>query len=151
MSVGYLAKSIGKGLIAGAVGTAAMTASSTWEMKVRQREASSAPADAAAKVLGLKFDNDEDKARFGTFVHWSYGTGWGAVRGIIGALGLRGAGATSAHLAAVWGSELVTLPALDVAPPITEWAAEEVAIDFLLHTVYAVATSLTYGLLSRGD
>lgn len=151
MSVGYVAKAIGKGLVAGAVGTAAMTLSSTLEMKIRQREASSAPANAAAKVLGLEFDNDEDKARFGTVVHWSYGTGWGAVRGLIGALGLRGVGATSAHLATVWGSELVTLPALGVTPPITEWGAEEVAVDFFHHTVYVVATSLTYGLLSRGD
>jgi len=151
VSVGYVARAIGKGLVAGAVGTAAMTVSSTVEMKLRGREASSAPADAAAKVLGIDFDNDEDKSRFANVVHWSYGTGWGAVRGLLGALGLHGVGATSAHLAAVWGSELVTLPALDVAPPVTEWGAEEVAIDFFHHTVYAVATSLTYGLLSRGD
>lgn len=143
-----LVTAIGKGLVAGAVGTAAMTVSSSMEMKIRGRQPSSAPANAAAKVLGLEFDNDEDRARFGTLVHWSYGTGWGAVRGILGALGLRGVGATSAHLAAVWGSELVTLPALGVAPPVTEWGPEEVAIDFIHHTVYAVATSLTYGLLN---
>lgn len=149
MSVGQVVSAIGKGLVAGAVGTAAMTVSSTLEMKLRGREASSAPADAAAKVLGIEFDNDEAKARFANVVHWSYGTGWGAARGLLGALGLRGVGATSAHLAAVWGSELVTLPALEVAPPVSQWGAGEVAIDLWHHTVYAVATSVTYGLLSR--
>lgn len=151
MTLGYVGKSIAKGLAAGAVGTAAMTVSSTLEMKARNRPPSSAPANAAAKVLGIEFDNEEDKSRFATLVHWSYGTSWGAVRGLLGALGLRGVAATSAHLGLVWGSELVTLPALEVTPPVAEWGAEELAIDFFHHTVYAVATSLTYDLLTRGD
>lgn len=145
-----MAGAIGKGLVAGAVGTAAMTISSTVEMRLRGRESSSAPADAAAKVLGIEVRTDEEKARFSKLVHWSYGTGWGAVRGLLGLVGLRGAGATSSHLALLWGSELVMLPALDVAPPVREWGAEELAIDGFHHIVYAVATGLAYGLLSRG-
>jgi hypothetical protein len=41
-----------------------MTVSSTLEMKLRGREASSAPADAAAKVLGVEPRGDAEKARF---------------------------------------------------------------------------------------
>jgi len=51
--VGDLASSVGKDLFAGAIGTAAMTVSSTLEMKTRGRAASMAPADAAGKVLGI--------------------------------------------------------------------------------------------------
>ena len=41
------------------------------------------------------------------------------------------------------------LPALDVAPPLTEWDAEEVAIDAFHHLVYAAATGVAYSLLDR--
>jgi hypothetical protein len=42
-----LAQGVARGLLAGAIGTAAMTVSSTVEQKLRGREASTAPADAA--------------------------------------------------------------------------------------------------------
>jgi hypothetical protein len=48
MKLGDVAAAVGKGLFAGAAGTAAMTLSSTIEMRLRRRPASSAPADAAA-------------------------------------------------------------------------------------------------------
>jgi len=41
------------------------------------------------------------------------------------------------------------LPALGVAPPLTEWGAEEVAVDALHHLVYAGATGIAYLLLDR--
>lgn len=150
MTLTTLAHCIGKGLVAGLAGTAAMTVSSTIEAKVRGRQSSSAPADAAAKVLGIeKFSSDAAEQRFGTLVHWGYGTGWGVVRGLLDAGGLPPQAATAAHFAAVWGSEQVMLPALDVAPPVTMWGAEEIAIDAWHHLVYALATGITYKLLTR--
>src|SRR5919107_513268 len=53
MKLGDVAAAVGKGLFAGAAGTAAMTLSSTMEMKLGGRPASSSPADAAPKVLGV--------------------------------------------------------------------------------------------------
>jgi len=41
------------------------------------------------------------------------------------------------------------LPALGVAPPLTEWGAKEVAIDVVHHIVYVGATGMTYSLLDR--
>jgi hypothetical protein len=145
------ASAIGDGLVAGFVGTAAMTVSSTIEARLRHRTASSAPARATAKALGIKaFDSDLAKARFNDLSHWGYGTGWGVVRGALGATGMPAAKATAAHGAAVWGSAAVTLPALDVAPPFVFWGREEVAIDLFHHTVYAVATGLAYELVAAG-
>jgi hypothetical protein len=149
MRAGDVAGAIGKGLAAGLVGTAAMTVSSTVEMKLRGRKPSTVPADAAAKVLGVAPVGEDEKNRFSNIVHWMYGTSEGATRGLLGALGLRGPLATATHLAAVWGSELVALPALGVAPPVTEWGTEEVAIDLWHHVVYATVTSLTYEWLDR--
>jgi hypothetical protein len=148
--VSKVAHGIGTGLVAGLVGTAAMTVSSTIEMKVRGREASSAPAMAAEKVLGIeKFKSDAEERRFATLVHWGYGTGWGAVRGLLRIAGLSPTVATGGHLAAVWGSEQVTLPALAVAPPVTMWGGKEVAIDAWHHAVYVVATAVAYELVDR--
>lgn len=142
--IGYAAGSLGRGLLAGAFGTAVMTASSTIEMKLRGREASSVPGDAVAKVLGVAPKDDEAKQRFSDIVHLGYGTGWGAARGVIDSIGLSGPPAAAAHLAAIWGTALVTLPALGVAPPVKEWGSKEIAIDFFHHAVYAAATSLAY-------
>ena len=150
MTTRTVAEPLLKGVIAGVAGTAAMTVSSTIEAKLRHRPFSTAPADAAAKVLGIEsFSSDRARGRFSNLVHWGYGTGWGATRGMLSALGLSPAKATATHLAAVWGSEQVMLPALHVAPPITMWGREEAAIDGFHHAVYAVSTGLAYELLDR--
>ena len=147
--VGGLAAAVGKGLAAGLAGTAAMTVSSTLEAKLRGREASTAPARAASRVLGVAPVDEQGERRFNTLVHWGYGTGWGAARGVVAAIGLSGAPATLAHLAAVWGSEQVALPATGAAPPAAQWDSTEVAIDLWHHVVYAAATGVAYRWLDR--
>jgi hypothetical protein len=143
-----IADSIGRGLLAGFAGTAAMTVSSTLEARIRRRAASSAPARATTKVLGIKeFDSDLAQARFNDLSHWGYGTGWDVVRGLLAATGLSPRAATVAHGAAIYGAAQVTLPALEVAPPSIYWGAEEVAIDAFHHAVYAAATGLAYELI----
>jgi hypothetical protein len=150
-AAGKLACAVGKGLFAGVAGTAAMTASSTAEARLRGRPFSDAPARATSKVLGIKeFEDDEAKARFSNLSHWGYGTGWGVARGLLGATGMPAKRATVLHFAAVWGSSLVTLPALEIAPPVFAWEKEEIAIDVLHHTTYAVAAAVAYGLIDRG-
>jgi hypothetical protein len=144
-----LAGSVGKGLVAGFAGTAAMTVSSTLEARIRGRAPSSAPARATAKMLGIKeFEDDIAKARFNDLSHWGYGTSWGVVRGLLDAAGLPPRKATAAHGAAIYGAAQVTLPALDIAPPAVFWPKEEIAIDALHHAVYATATGLAYELIN---
>ena len=145
-----LAGAIGKGLLAGFAGTAAMTVSSTVEAKVRGRAASSAPARATAKMLGIKeFEDGVAEARFNDLSHWGYGTGWGVLRGLLGATGMPAKTATALHGGAIYGAAQVTLPALEIAPPSIFWPKEEIAIDAFHHTVYAVATGITYEALNR--
>ncbi|MBA3690890.1 MAG: hypothetical protein H0W82_05700 [Actinobacteria bacterium] len=149
MKLGQVAGAVGKGLFAGVVGTAAMTVSSTIEARMSGREASSAPADAAGKVLGVQPRNPEGRERFSTAVHWGYGTGWGAARGLLAATGLQGRAATTAHFATVWGTSMVMLPRLGVAPPVTQWGPQQLATDAFHHAVYAVATSVAYRFIDR--
>jgi hypothetical protein len=144
-----VAEAIGKGLVAGFAGTAAMTVSSTLEAKLRGRAPSSAPARATAKALGIKeFEDSVAQARFNDISHWGYGTGWGVLRGLLGATPLSPKAATAAHGAAIYGAAQVTLPALEIAPPSVFWAKEEIAIDAFHHVVYATATGLAYELIS---
>jgi len=138
-------------LVAGVAGTALMTISSTIEMKLAGRQASSAPADAAAKVLGVEPKAEAEKARFATVVHWAYGTSWGALRGLLGAAGLSGPVAGGAHFAVVWGSGLVLLPWLGVAPPVGKWGTKALATDAFHHLVYAAGTSLAFVALNRAS
>ena len=150
-TVTRVAGAIGEGLLAGVAGTAAMTLSSTVEAKLRGRPFSTAPARATAKVLGIReFEDDIARARFSDLSHWGYGTGWGVVRGLLGATGMPAREATAAHGAAVWGSAQVMLPALEVAPASVFWGKEEVAIDAFHHVVYAVATGVAYELITAG-
>jgi hypothetical protein len=142
--------SVGRGLVAGFAGTAAMTVSSTVEARLRGRAPSTAPARAPAKALGIReFDSARASARFNDLSHWGYGTGWGVARGLLAAAGLSPKAATLAHGAAVYGTEQVTLPALDVAPPAIFWSKREIAIDAFHHAVYAAATGLAYQLIER--
>jgi hypothetical protein len=143
-----LAEAAGKGLAAGIAGTAAMTASSTIEAKLRRRALSTAPAKAATKALGIEsFEDAAAYARFSNLVHWGYGTGWGALRGLLRAAGIPPKLATPLHFAAIWGSALYTLPKYEVAPPVTEWGADEVAIDVFHHLVYVGAVAAAYELM----
>ncbi len=148
-SLGDTASAVGRGLFAGAFGTAIMTVSSTIEAKARDRGSSSAPADAAGKVLGVEPRDEAGKARFSNVVHWSYGTSWGAVRGLLRAAGVDGARATGVHFAAVWGGEQVMLPVLGVAPPLWESEPKEIGIDAFHHAVYVLATAAAFSALDR--
>ena len=147
--VDTLATAVGRGLAAGLAGTAAMTVSSTLEARLRGRAPSTAPARATAKVLGIReFDSELAHARFSDLSHWGYGTGWGVVRGLLGATALSPRRATIAHGAAIYGAAQVTLPALEIAPPAIFWGKEEVAIDLFHHVVYATARGAAYRLIA---
>lgn len=149
MNLNRAAAGVGKGLFAGAFGTAAMTVSSSIEAKLRHRGPSSAPSDAAGKLLGVQPRNPAGKVRFSHVVHWGYGTSWGVARGLLGAAGVRGPTATAAHFVAVFGAEQVMLPRLQVMPPLWKSAPREVAIDAFHHAVYVIATGLAYAALEK--
>lgn len=149
MRFGKAAADVGVGLAAGLIGTAAITASTMLDTKLRKRPESQAPAEAAQKVLGVEAKSEQNKARFSQLVHWAYGTGWGAARGLLDSAGLSPVAATAAHAAMVWGAEQAMLPAMQLAPPPNEWGASELAIDGAHHLVYAAATGAAYEALSR--
>lgn len=150
-ALGELAGAVGKGLLAGLAGTAAITLSQMIEMKITKREPSDAPVKVASQITGAAPADDSQKEKLNNEIHYAYGTSWGIVRGLLGFAGLKGLPATLVHFGAIWATELVMLPKYDAAPPVNEQEPKSVAIDALHHAVYAVAAGLAYDALDAGS
>ena len=166
---------IGKGLIAGFAGTAAITVSQMIEMSITNRSMSDAPAKVGGKTLGVeprgkaklekekaKSDNDEapedlkeevesNKEKFEQLMHFGYGTGWGVARGALDLADIKGTRASLLHYGAIWGAAQIMLPANNAAKPITEWSAKQITIDLFHHAVYAFAAGAVYDAMTKAE
>ncbi len=149
--IGKLGSAIGRGLIAGLAGTAAITLSQNLEMKITKRPPSFAPADAASKALGIEASKREEREKFSNEVHWTYGTSWGVARGLLSLIGLKGWPATAIHFAAIYYTAVTIEPNFEVAPPINEWSKKELAIFALHHVAYAVAAGLVFDAINKNE
>ncbi len=149
ISVGKVAGALGKGLFAGLIGTAAITVSQSIEMILTDREPSTIPADAAAKVLGIQPIDDEKKPALANEVHWLYGTSWGIFRGLLGAMGVKGISATLLHFAAIYGGALTIQPSLDLAPPVKEWNMQTIITEGIHHFFYSLVAGSVYDAIDK--
>lgn len=149
MKVGDVASAVGKGFVAGAVGTVAITASQMAGQRLFGQEPSSTPAEAVEKIVGVEPKGKREEERLTNLVHFGYGTAWGIPRGLMALVGLRGIAATVAHFVAVQATAMGMLPGLGLAPPPTEWPKKEMALETFHHLVYAAATSLAFTFLDR--
>ncbi|GAA4827307.1 hypothetical protein GCM10025787_01570 [Saccharopolyspora rosea] len=147
--LGRTAAAVGKGIFAGFAGTAAMTAGQLVEMKLRGRKGSTTPGDLVCGLLGVVPEGDAERERFSGLVHWTRGTGWGVLRGLLGAAGLRGVPALAADFAIIMGGDFVLLTARGVAPAPWRWTREDLAVEALHKGVLATATHLAYQQLDR--
>jgi hypothetical protein len=146
-----LGTALGVGILAGAAGTAAITLSQMIEMSITDRDASDTPTKAVSKVLHVKPVRKEKKPTVTQEIHWTYGTSWGVGRGLLSYAGLHGLPASLAHFGAVWGAELIMMPSLDLAPPVTEQKPKNVAIDAMHHAVYALVAGLVFDAIMNWD
>jgi len=144
-----VAVALGRGIVAGIAATAAMTISSTVEMKLRRRAPSSAPADVAGKLLGVK-PRRRAGDRFTTIAHLAAGTSLGTARGLLDVAGVHGRAAPTAFFAIAWLPDLAVVPAAGAAPPPWRWSVLELAISGAHHVAYAAAGEATYRALASG-
>lgn len=136
-----------RGVIAGAIGTAVMTAGQTAYYKVMDVEGSTTPAEVAKRVIRgvLQRDVDEDATpQLNTAMHWAYGTGWGTLYG----LAVRRPTTGVVFALTVWGASLVELPAMKLAPPIWQTPPASIAPDLGFHVLYGVAVATAHRALS---
>ncbi len=139
---------IGTGFLAGLAGTAAMTISQMIEMKITGRKASITPANAVREVFDIKPVTESKSTEVSNEIHWVYGTSLGLVRGLLGLAGIKNLMGTSIHFATIWTAELIMLPALRVAPPITREKPKDIITDALHHIVYALVAGCVFDAIN---
>lgn len=138
-----------RGMVAGAVGAIAMTLSQRLEMSISGREASKVPGQVGAHLLpGSDATSPADVERLNAPVHWAHGITMGALRGVLDVAGLRGAEASAAHFALVWGGDAALYRALGIAEVPWRWSADELGSDLLHKGVYAAVTGAVYDALA---
>ncbi len=139
---------MGRGMIAGVVGTVAMTVSERLEMAMSGREASKVPGQVGAHLLPDHDPNSpSDVERLNSPVHWAHGISMGALRGALDVAGLRGPKASAVHFALLWGGDAVLYRALGIADVPWRWEIDELASDILHKGVYAAVTGTVYDAL----
>jgi hypothetical protein len=124
-----------RGLLAGAVGAAAMTSVQMAYLRATGREPSTAPGDVGRKLVDVPRGR---RAAFNQAMHMLYGTSWGVPFALL-RRSQRGNGLLFG--AAVWGVSLVELPLLDVAAPPWRQPPGALALDLGFHLVYGTAAA----------
>jgi uncharacterized membrane protein len=140
-----------RGLLAGAMGTAAMT--------LAQLLAPAQPSDAPEKVgrklirmaTGKRVPR-EHRGKLNHGMHWAYGSSWGMPYGLLAAQLPKPPNALAAGVTlglSVWAVSLVELPALGVAPPAWEQSPRALAGDAGFHLIYGLTAATTLRGLAR--
>lgn len=141
-------RAVGVGVVAGAVGTVALTVAERLEMRVSGRAPSTVPGQVGASLTG--HDPAADPAlveRLNPAVHWAHGIGLGAVRGGLDRAGLSPLAATLAFYPMVFGGDAALYRALGIARAPWHWTRGELATDLFGKGVLAFATSAAYVLI----
>ena len=143
-------EAVGLGLVAGAVGTVALTLAEKAEMALTGREASTVPGQVGARLAGRNPDaNRELVERLNGPVHWSHGISMGAVRGLLDPAGLGPLAATLVFYPLVWGGDTALYRALGIADVPWRWERADLLRDLYGKGVLAFATSGAYILLGK--
>jgi hypothetical protein len=154
-----------RGLVAGVIGTAAMTAWQEVSTKLQSsdddREGESqapgfrdawakapAPAKVGRKVLKAVFQYEVPAEQIGlltNLMHWGYGTSWGAIYGLIRA-SVRGPSLVSGIWfgAGVWATSYATMVPLGIYEPPWQYPPKELALDLSYHLVYGAGVAAGY-------
>lgn len=140
--------SAARGLAAGGIGTAVMTAGQLVYLKATGGESSSTPAQVGKRIVEGVFRRDVPEERMdllNNVMHIGYGTSWGVAYGLARRTGAR-AGVTSglAFGAVVWAASLVHLPAMKLAPPVWEYSLQDIAPDLGFHLLYGAGVGAAF-------
>jgi hypothetical protein len=139
-----------RGLMAGLVGTAAMTAAEKLEQMVTGRPNSYVPAHTLERLLRLPRRPDEERLGLNWAMHWGQGILLGAVRGLMAERGLRGPVGSFLHMNLRLLNDQTLENATGVGAPPWTWPVDEQAIDLLHKGVYAFITGAVADRLVAG-
>ena len=92
------AEVVSRGLLAGAVGVAAMTLAEKLEQAITKRPNSYVPAHTLERLLGLPARPDRERLGLNWAMHWGQGIALGAVCALIAERGIHGPVGSFLHL-----------------------------------------------------
>lgn len=161
--------SILRGLVAGAVGTAAMDMLwylryrrgggkekfLDWELSTDLTSWEKAPAPALiGKKIVEAFTRQQlppERAAFmNNVMHWAYGIGWGTAYGVLaGSLPRPFVALGVPFGATVWATGYLVLPMAGVYKPIWDYDPKTLWKDLSAHLAYGTGTAATFALLTR--
>ena len=139
-----------RGLLAGLVGVAAMTAAEKVEQRFTRRPDSFVPAHTLERLLRLPHKPDEERRWLNWAMHWGEGILLGVVRGAMAARGLRGPVGSFLFMNVRLLNDQTLENATRVGAPPWTWPVDEQAIDLLHKGVYAFATGTVADRLIAG-
>lgn len=135
---------VGRGVLAGLVGTVGMTAfQKLAEMPITGREDSDAPVHLAKKVLPVQVKSDQARQQLNYGVHYGLGAMWGSAYGIAARAGLRGWKAVATVFGTVYTGDVLLNTALGLYQP-WKWSLQDVTVDVLDKFVQAATTGVVY-------
>ena len=137
------------GVAAGAIGTAAMTASQAVEMKLTGREGSDVPGQVAEGLARAEVSDPQAKAALSLGTHWAHGFVGGGLRGAIGSAGVRGPAAAALLFAGLWTTDVTLYRALGIADYPWRWSKDALLTDLFHKGLYSAVTSAAYDRLTR--
>lgn len=153
-----------RGLVAGAAGTAVMTAHQELQARLAGPsesgggdgdpwESAPAPAKVAKRILEGVFGREVGADRIPLLtnaMHWFHGITWGAVYGIAaGSTQARPTVAGPAFGAAVWASSYAELVPMGIYELPWKYPPKTLASDLGFHLTYGTGTALAYAALDR--
>jgi hypothetical protein len=129
-----------RGLVAGLVGTAAMTAAEKLEQAITGRPNSYVPAHTLERLLGMPRRPDAERLGMNWAMHWGQGMLLGAVRGWMAERGVRGPVGSFLLMNLRLLNDQTWENATGVGAPPWTWPVDEQVIDLLHKGVYAFVT-----------
>ena len=138
------------GMVAGAVGVAAMTMAEKVEQVFTGRPNSFVPAHTLERLLGLPQKRDEDRLGLNWTMHWGQGILLGAVRGLMAERGVRGPVGSFLFMNLRLLNDQSLENATGVGAPPWTWPRDEQVLDLLHKGIYAFATGAVADLLIEG-
>ncbi len=129
------------GMLAGTVGTAALTLSNQLEQAVTGRPDSYVPARTLEGVLGLGEAQDDRQSWLRNQAwHWGFGAVVGSVRGVMAGAGLTGPSSSALFGVVRFTADEVFENATGGGSLPSTWSREEAVVDVLHKSVYALVT-----------
>ena len=137
----------GLGLLAGLIGTLAMSTSQALEMRLTKRKASTTPAEAVETLVGVDVPDWLTEHQLSTAAHVTFGTGLGLGLAALAKLPEPARGAV--FFIGSWSAGTAMITGLGVSDPPTKWGVKSLVIDLAHHAVYAGSAALAFSGLQR--